>query len=104
MPVEVGIKVALSLKKESGESETKVFPVKDFQTPHNAGTPEFWEDVLGYIIRYRLRESTKQATLVAGSPEAKEAADLANKKLSARMKKDKKPKEEDGEPPAEDPQ
>ena len=49
MPTEVGIKVTMSVKKESGETESKTIPVKDFHSPHAPASPEFWDDVLGYV-------------------------------------------------------
>jgi hypothetical protein len=69
MPVEVGVKVTLSVKKESGETDSKSIPLKDFKSPNTPGTPEFWEDVLGYVAKYRLRPDTTQKTLVAADRE-----------------------------------
>lgn len=102
MPVEVGVKVTLSVKRESGETESKTIPVKDFKSPHEPGSPAFWDDVLGYVKKYYIYPDTKQKTLATGSDDAKEAATQANKSLGAKMKEDKKTKKEkpaDAEPP-----
>ena len=100
MPTEVGVKVTLSVKKESGETDSKSIPLKDFKSPNEAGTPEFWEDVLGFVAKYRLRQDTKQSTLEAGSKEAKKAADAVNKSIGEQLKTEKedrkkKPKKDD---------
>ena len=99
MPVEVGIKVTLTVKKESGESESKTIPVKDFNSPHEPGTPEFWDDVLGYVRLYHIYPDKSQKTLFdTGSPEIKEKADVANKTLAKQLKKEKAKKDEPAEP------
>ena len=89
MPVEVGVKVTLSVKRESGETESKTIPVKDFKSPHEPGSPEFWDDVLGYVMKYHLFPDKSQKTLETGSDEAKKAADATNAKLSKKLKKEK---------------
>lgn len=98
MPVEVGVKVTLSVKRESGESESKCIPVKDFKSPHEPGSPEFWDDVLGFVRKYHLYPDTRQKTLEVGSDEAKKAAADANKSLGAKLR-EKKPKGKDKDAP-----
>lgn len=63
MPVEVGVKVTMSVKKESGETDSKTIPLKDFKSPNVPGSPEFWEDVLGNVAKYHLRPDPRQKTL-----------------------------------------
>lgn len=100
MPVEVGVKVTLSVKRESGETESKTIPVKDFKSPHEPGSPAFWDDVLGYVKKYYIYPDTKQKTLETGSDEAKKAAAAVNAKpLSETLKKGKGKEKE--KPPAE---
>jgi hypothetical protein len=94
MPVEVGVKVTLSVKRESGETESKTIPVKDFKSPHEPGTPEFWDDVLGFVRKYHIFPDTRQKTLETGSDEAKKAADATNKSLGQKLKEEKKAKKD----------
>ena len=94
MPTEVGIKVTMSVKKESGETESKTIPVKDFHSPHAPASPEFWDDVLGYVKKYHLFPDKSQKTLETGSDEAKKAADAANKSLGQKLKEEKKAKKD----------
>ena len=100
MPVEVGVKVTLSVKRESGETESKTIPVKDFKSPHEPGSPAFWDDVLGYVKKYYIYPDTKQKTLATGSDDAKKAADAANTSLGKKLSDDKKAKGKDKEKPA----
>lgn len=102
MPTEVGVKVTLSVKRESGETESKTIPVKDFKSPHEPGSPEFWDDVLGYVKKYYVFPDTRQKTLETGSDEAKDKAAAVNKSLGQKLKEEKKAKK-DKEKPAEDP-
>jgi len=103
MPVEVGVKVTLSVKRESGETESKTIPVKDFKSPHEPGSPAFWDDVLGFVRKYHIFPDTRQKTLETGSDEAKQKADATNKSLGQKLKEEKKAKGKDKEKPAEEP-
>ncbi len=102
MPTEVGVKVTLSVKRESGETESKTIPVKDFKSPHEPGSPAFWDDVLGYVKKYYIYPDTKQKTLATGSDDAKKAADDANKSLGQKLKDEKKAKGKKEEKPADE--
>jgi hypothetical protein len=82
IPVEVGVKVTMSVKKESGETDSKTIPLKDFKSPNIPGSPEFWEDVLSNVAKYHLRPDPRQKQL---STEPGKPAEPLSKKL----KKDK---------------
>jgi hypothetical protein len=90
MPVEVGCKVTMSVKLESGIVEGKTIPVKDFKTPHEPGTPAFWDDLLGFVRKYHIYPDTKQKTLATGSDAAKGAAEATNNSLGQKLKDEKK--------------
>lgn len=63
--MEADCTLTLKMKDDSGDETDKKFVLENFKSPNPVGSPEFVDDVLAYVIKYRTHGDNRQKKILA---------------------------------------